>query len=526
MKKIFSIILIVFLLSFCNLPNYIQNNKAEAATYEFTGDFQKDVETLKKLVEDYKKLDSSSSSSITIKIKKAEMLAKITAKVKEIKDEYTELANSVNSAVNQVVKTFKTIDQALTNSIVIVNDMNKTVDEMNQTLNEMVKIQNEMIKTQNGMIETQNELIKQQKDIVSCLDEMNRAMADANHALDTMNSGIKQVNSSLDGANKAMVQMNKDLQDTNKSLYQMVGGIDKANDGMKTMVSSVNKANTAINNANKAMDTMNKSVDTVNSYFTKVDKSLDKVNSVAYPNKQKININEEMSKIAKGLNAINKIQSENVVDTKVVTHIEDLNKDLEKVLGASSLLADFLPIIANIKGLNDSYTGTDLITRKDVSSLDRTISGLSILGGGMVKAVSTTGKTLNTASKLGSKMDTKYAQTIAWSMPKGGAVIHDRKYTEHALERMAPNTAEVRAELTTRAHQKAAEKGIKVGTTEYNKFIKSYVDPRGITPTVIEDAIKNTPAKPGSRAGTFDHMAEKVKVVVNNNGDVITVIPR
>ncbi|MCM3068405.1 hypothetical protein M3568_18980 [Priestia flexa] len=83
--------MIVFLLSFCNLPNYIQNNKAEAATYEFTGDFQKDVETLKKLVEDYKKLDSSSSSSITIKIKKAEILAKITAKVKEIKDEYTEL---------------------------------------------------------------------------------------------------------------------------------------------------------------------------------------------------------------------------------------------------------------------------------------------------------------------------------------------------------------------------------------------------------------------------------------------------
>lgn len=224
--------------------------------------------------------------------------------------------------------------------------------------------------------------------------------------------------------------------------------------------------------------------------------------------------------------AILAIHWENVVDTKVVTHIEDLNKDLEKVLGASSLLADFLPIIANIKGLNDSYTGTDLITRKDVSSLDRTISGLSILGGGMVKAVSTTGKTLNTASKLGSKMDTKYAQTIAWSMPKGGAVINGRKYTEHALERMTPNTAEVRAELTTRAHQKAAEEGYKVDDENYGKFIKRYVDPRGITPTVIEDVIKNTPAIPGKNPGTFDHIAEKIKVVVNSNGDVITVIPR
>lgn len=38
-----------FLLSFCNLPNYTQNNKAEAAIYEFSGDFQKEVETLNKL---------------------------------------------------------------------------------------------------------------------------------------------------------------------------------------------------------------------------------------------------------------------------------------------------------------------------------------------------------------------------------------------------------------------------------------------------------------------------------------------
>lgn len=38
-----------FLLSFCNLPNYTQNNKDEAAIYEFTGDFQKDVKTLNKI---------------------------------------------------------------------------------------------------------------------------------------------------------------------------------------------------------------------------------------------------------------------------------------------------------------------------------------------------------------------------------------------------------------------------------------------------------------------------------------------
>ncbi|MBY7110689.1 toxin [Bacillus sp. 17RED48] len=115
---------------------------------------------------------------------------------------------------------------------------------------------------------------------------------------------------------------------------------------------------------------------------------------------------------------------------------------------------------------------------------------------------------------------------IGWSMPKGGGIINGRKYSEHALERMAPNTLEVRAELSTRAHQKATEKGLKFGTKEYHEFVTKYVDPRGITPTVVEDAIKNTPIKPGKYDGTFTHQNEKVTVITNNNGDIVTVIPR
>ena len=111
-------------------------------------------------------------------------------------------------------------------------------------------------------------------------------------------------------------------------------------------------------------------------------------------------------------------------------------------------------------------------------------------------------------------------------MPKGGGVINGRKYSEHALERMAPNTLEVRAELTTRAHQKATEKGLKSGTKEYYEYVKKYVDPRGITPTVVEDAIKNAPIKPGKYDGTFMHQNENVTVITNNYGDIVTVIPR
>lgn len=40
-------------------------------------------------------------------------------------------------------------------------------------------------------------------------------------------------------------------------------------------------------------------------------------------------------------------------------------------------------------------------------------------------------------------------------MPRGGGVIDGRKYSEHALERMAPDTVQVRAELTKRARERA-----------------------------------------------------------------------
>jgi len=113
-----------------------------------------------------------------------------------------------------------------------------------------------------------------------------------------------------------------------------------------------------------------------------------------------------------------------------------------------------------------------------------------------------------------------------WSMPKVGAVIDGRRYSEHALERMAPDTPEVRAELTTRAQAKATEKGLEPGTKEYYDFVSKYVDPRGITPTVVEDVIKNTSIKPGRYEGTFMHQNEKVTVIINSNGDVITIIPR
>ncbi|ARB39095.1 transposase [Bacillus subtilis] len=124
------------------------------------------------------------------------------------------------------------------------------------------------------------------------------------------------------------------------------------------------------------------------------------------------------------------------------------------------------------------------------------------------------------------KVASKGKGEIGWNMSKGGGEINGRKYSQHALERMAPDIPEVKATLTSRAIKKAEELGYKPQTKEFSDFIKKYVDPRNISPSVIEDAIMNTKKIPGNRSGTFVHETLDVKVIINEAGDVITVIPK
>ncbi|AHX17199.1 hypothetical protein ORM92_05900 [Bacillus cereus] len=109
-------------------------------------------------------------------------------------------------------------------------------------------------------------------------------------------------------------------------------------------------------------------------------------------------------------------------------------------------------------------------------------------------------------------------------MPRGGGVIDGRKYTEHALERMAPDTVQVRAELTKRARERAERKGYTFGSDKYMEELKK-VDPRGMTPNVVEDIIKTGTRKPGDNPGTWKYVRDEGYVVINDKGDVITVVP-
>ena len=118
------------------------------------------------------------------------------------------------------------------------------------------------------------------------------------------------------------------------------------------------------------------------------------------------------------------------------------------------------------------------------------------------------------------------SKTGIWDMTEGGGVINGREYSQHAMERMAPDTPSVRAELSRRAERIAEQRGYKVGTKEYNDFCVEYVKPRNIPPSVIEDAIASTKAVADNRPNTFIHETADVKIVINSSGKVVTVIPK
>jgi hypothetical protein len=102
-----------------------------------------------------------------------------------------------------------------------------------------------------------------------------------------------------------------------------------------------------------------------------------------------------------------------------------------------------------------------------------------------------------------------------WRLPeKGGAWINGRWYTEHALERMAPNTPAVMAKLNERCLKRAKAAGLQPQTEDFGKWwLDNKPNPRGIPPIVVEAEI----IKPGSTG---------IRVILNQKGEVITVIPR
>ena len=178
------------------------------------------------------------------------------------------------------------------------------------------------------------------------------------------------------------------------------------------------------------------------------------------------------------------------------------------------------------KGLN----GIEAEANK-LAKAPKGIDGVTEKAGNLAEDVGKAGKGLEGAAN-GAKSAAEDAGKVvesgtdSWNMVEGGGTINGREYSQHAMERMAPDTPQVRAELSRRAEKSATQRGLKVGTQEYYEYCKKYVDPRNIPPSVIEDAISSTKGIPGNRPDTFIHETADVKIVINSAGKVITVIPK
>ena len=155
-------------------------------------------------------------------------------------------------------------------------------------------------------------------------------------------------------------------------------------------------------------------------------------------------------------------------------------------------------------GLQDAWNGTydSAIGRKIGAGTFNYL--LMTIGGALLKGKGTACEAVESGSNTG-----------IWDMTEGGGVINGREYSQHAMERMAPDTPTVRAELSKRAEKAAQQKGLEVGTKEYYEYCTKYVDQRNIPPSVIEDAISSSKAIPGNRPDTFIHETLDVKVVIN-----------
>ncbi|MCB1115408.1 MAG: RHS repeat-associated core domain-containing protein [Chlamydiia bacterium] len=133
-------------------------------------------------------------------------------------------------------------------------------------------------------------------------------------------------------------------------------------------------------------------------------------------------------------------------------------------------------------------------------------------------AVNLTSKALKTPRPIGPAFflpKQSLTNSNGWILPKegGGAFINNLWYTEHALERMAPRTPEVMAELETRFLTRSKTASQNLSPNQFREWcLRNAPDPRGIPPSVVEAEI----AKPGSTG---------IRVVLSEKEQVVTVIP-
>jgi hypothetical protein len=163
-------------------------------------------------------------------------------------------------------------------------------------------------------------------------------------------------------------------------------------------------------------------------------------------------------------------------------------------------------------------SGKEMFTEQDVSRLGA--AGEFLLSLALVYGISKGLSAIKPSPQFGAPTGDQVPLTDpVWDLPVdgGGMRINGRWYTEHALERMAPDLPQTRAQITSRVAARLARAGFKPGHRAYNDVLQkalSKIDPRGVPPSVVEAEI----LRPGST---------NVRVITARQGQVVvTVIPR
>jgi hypothetical protein len=200
-----------------------------------------------------------------------------------------------------------------------------------------------------------------------------------------------------------------------------------------------------------------------------------------------------------------------IVAHYVYTHPATVNLQL----GIYRLFRDVNPIHFAFERGWQIGSGREMFTSEDTSRLGAAAEFL--LAVGLVYGI---GRALREARPpVTAQPNSVPLDSPIYELPSGGGGmrINGRWYTEHALERMAPDTPAVRAELRTRISNRLERNGIRPGHPAHDAVLRKAlqrVDPRGVPPSVVEAEI----VRPGST---------NVRVVTANRKQVVvTVMPR
>jgi hypothetical protein len=184
-------------------------------------------------------------------------------------------------------------------------------------------------------------------------------------------------------------------------------------------------------------------------------------------------------------------------------------------LGLYRLVRDINPLHFALERGWQIGSGREMFTGQDVSRLGAAFEFVASLA--LVYGV---GRVLRAArpptgpSTLRTPLDSPIYDLPAEG---GGMRIGGRWYTEHALERMAPDTPGVRAQLRSRVHARLTRLGIGPSHPAYDRVLAralQKIDPRGVPPSVVEAEI----LRPGST---------NVRVITAQRKQVVvSVIPR